>query len=420
MLWWIAAVAAGLLLVAWIIRRQWIHPWLELEHLLRQIERGEQPATFLVSGNRHAWRIGAALEELLLRQQKLDRQLSEDSAEMNSVFGALNDAFVVLDPAQRVQFHNPAFAQLFPERPVVSGTPLLEIVRDADVAKTIRAAFDERQAQTSEVGRGQKIFALAAVPIIDHGNELNGAVVIFHDISELKQTDQIRRDFVANVSHELRTPLSIFRGNLETLLEEENLSHDESRHIFSTMKRHSDRLNRLVEDLLNLARLEAKETRLQVEPIDLAGFFQHLANDWTKRLAQKNLRIDLQLQPGLPPLLADEFRLEQVMHNLLDNAVNYSPSGGMITIKAIARDEQIVLSVSDEGAGIPSQDLPRIFERFYRADKSRSRELGSTGLGLSIVKHIAQLHGGEVAAESAIGKGTTIHVSLPANSSGGL
>lgn len=413
MFWWIATAALFLVVVAWLFRRQWIHPWQELERLVGQITRAEQPRTFLVSGNRYAWRIGTALEAVLNRQQELDRQLMQGNAETDSVFSALTDALVVVDQAQRIQFCNRAFEQLFPGRSIVSGAPLLEVIRDADATDVIQAALVDRKAREAEIIQSKKTFQLAAVPIIDQPGQLNGAVIIFHDITRLKQTDQIRRDFVANVSHELRTPLSIFRGNLETLLEEEHLSPEESRYIFTTMKRHSDRLNRLVEDLLALARLEAKETKLQLAPIDLGAFFHHVANDWTKRVAQKNLRLEMQLPADLPPLVADEFRLEQIMHNLLDNAVNYSPRGGRITMCAEKHDEHVVFSVRDEGAGIPPQDLPRIFERFYRADKARSRELGSTGLGLSIVKHIVQLHRGEVSAESEPGEGTTIFVSLP-------
>jgi two-component system, OmpR family, phosphate regulon sensor histidine kinase PhoR len=417
MLWWIATAALLLVFAAWLFRRQWIHPWKDLERLVMQIARGEQPRTFLVSGNRHAWRIGATLEGLLHRQHQLDRELSQGSAEMNSVFGALTDALLVLDHEQRVQFCNRAFEQLFAAGNVARGRPLLEVVRDADAAEIIAAALAEDNApRAREVSRSGKTFQLAAVPIMDKREQVSGAVVIFHDISHLKQTDQIRRDFVANVSHELRTPLSIFRGNLETLLEEENLSREEARHIFSTMKRHSDRLNRLVEDLLTLTRLEAKEMRLEFAPIDLSAFLHNVANDWAKRLAQKNLRLEVELPENVPPLVADEFRLEQVLHNLLDNAVNYSPEGGRITISAKAGGDQITLSISDEGAGIPGADLPRIFERFYRADKARGREIGSTGLGLSIVKHIAHLHGGDVSAESESGKGTTICVSLPVRS----
>jgi two-component system, OmpR family, phosphate regulon sensor histidine kinase PhoR len=414
MLGWIVAAALILALAAWLIRRQWIHPWKELENLVGQIARGERPSTFLVSGNHHAWRIGATLERLLDRQQELDRQLSQGSAEMNSVFGALTDALLVLDRDQRVQYCNRTFEQLFSAGAIARGIHLLEVLRDADTAEIITAAIAERDARGHEITRSGKTFQLVAVPIMDKADQVNGAVVIFHDISKLKQTDKIRRDFVANVSHELRTPLSIFRGNLETLLDEENLRDEEARQILSTMQRHSDRFNRLVEDLLTLARLESKEMKLDLAPIDLPTFVQKLANDWKKRLAQKHLQLKVELPDELPSLVADEFRLEQVMHNLLDNSVNYSPEGGRITISAAARDRQLELSVSDQGPGISPADLPRIFERFYRVDKSRSRELGSTGLGLAIVKHIAQLHRGDVTAESEVGKGTTIHVSLPA------
>jgi two-component system phosphate regulon sensor histidine kinase PhoR len=408
--WWIAGVVLVLLAGAFYFRRQWIGPWRELEELVGKIARGQRPRTFLVSGNRHAWRIAVALEDLLIRQQHLDQKLSQESAEISAVFAALTDALVVLDASQRVRFGNPAFERLFAG--AQPGRPIGEVVRDADIVETIRAAFEQNDARLLEINRAEKHFQLVAVPIMREREETKGVVVIFHDISRLKQTDEIRRDFVANVSHELRTPLSIFRGNLEALLEDENLGREESRYIYSTMKRHSDRLNRLVEDLLTLARLEAKETTLQVAPLDAAAFLNRVARDWSKRLAKKNLKLAVEAENDLL-LHADEFRLEQVMQNLLDNAMNYSPEGGKITISAAARDAHITFSVSDQGLGIAPDDLPRIFERFYRADKARSRELGSTGLGLSIVKHIAQLHGGEVFAESELGKGTTIYISLP-------
>jgi two-component system phosphate regulon sensor histidine kinase PhoR len=411
MYWWIAGAVLFLLAGAFYFRRQWIGPWQELEELVGKIARGQQPRTFLVSGNHHARRVGLALEDVLIRQQQLDQKLSQESAEISAVFSALIDALVVLDASERVRFGNPAFERLFAR--VQPGTPIGEVVRDADVVETIRAAFEQNDARIREINRAEKHFQLVAVPIMREREEAKGVVAIFHDISRLKQTDEIRRDFVANVSHELRTPLSIFRGNLEALLEDENLGREESRHIYSTMKRHSDRLNRLVEDLLTLARLEAKETTLQVAPVDAAVFLNRVARDWSKRLVKKNLKLEVKAENDLPLLHADEFRLEQVMQNLLDNAMNYSTENGKITISATACDAHITFSVSDQGSGIAPDDLPRIFERFYRADKARSRELGSTGLGLSIVKHIAQLHGGDVSAESELGKGTTIHISLP-------
>src|SRR5436305_2177829 len=179
------------------------------------------------------------------------------------------------------------------------------------------------------------------------------------------------------------------------------------------MKRHSDRLNLLANDLLSLARLESKEANLQLSQINVRDFLEKVTRDWAKRLAAKNLQLELQVPADFPAVRVDERRLEEVVHNLLDNAVKYSHENGRILIQAAAPDQEVALSVHDEGVGIAPADLPRIFERFYRADRARSRELGGTGLGLSIVKHIAQLHGGRVEAESTLGQGTTIRVMLP-------
>jgi two-component system phosphate regulon sensor histidine kinase PhoR len=223
----------------------------------------------------------------------------------------------------------------------------------------------------------------------------------------------MRRDFIANVSHELRTPLSIFRGYLETLLADPRQPPGELLRILEIMERHSDRLNALVDDVLSLARLESRESEIDRAEINLPNFLDGILRDWEKRFAAKKLNAQLDAPANLPSLHADESRLQEIIYNLLDNAVKYSQSGGSITIGAAAVGNQIRLSVKDQGIGIAARDLPRIFERFYRVDKARSRELGGTGLGLSIVKHIVQLHGGRVEAESEPGRGTTISVILP-------
>ena len=183
------------------------------------------------------------------------------------------------------------------------------------------------------------------------------------------------------------------------------------------MERHSNRLNLLVEDVLSLARLEAPGVPLSLTSIRLGVFLRGIMRDWEKKFAAKDLQAELDAPEDLPPLRADEGRLQEIVYNLLDNAVKYSPPGGRVVVRVALEGEEIQLSVSDAGAGIPQRDLPRIFERFYRADKARQRELGGTGLGLSIVKHIAQLHGGRVEAQSEIGRGTTIRVSFPRGSS---
>ena len=415
MLWWTLGIALLLVVTAaFVLQRLYLRPWRELEHLLTRIGRGEQPPTFLLGGITQARRVGLALEQLLARQRELDRQVSKDAAEVRAVLAALTDGLLVVDSSQHILICNPAFEQLYGQSRIATGTALLDIIRDSDVIEPIRAALDQAQARVAEVTAPdrKRQLQLTAVPIMQNG-EASGAVAVFHDISRLKQADEIRRDFVANVSHELRTPLSIFHGNLETLLEPGDLDENETRHIYEVMKRHSDRLNLLVNDLLSLARLESKDANLQLAEIKLRDFLEDVTGDWAKRLAGKNLRLEFEVPDNFPTLRVDERRLEEVVHNLLDNAVKYSHQNGRILIQAGAPDQEVVLSVRDEGVGIAANDLPRIFERFYRADRARSRELGGTGLGLSIVKHIAQLHGGRVEAESTLGRGTTIRVILP-------
>jgi two-component system, OmpR family, phosphate regulon sensor histidine kinase PhoR len=414
--WWVFGIA--LLIVAataFFVYYFCLRPWRELEHLLTGIGHGEQPATFLLSGMAQTRRVGLALEQLLVRQRELDRQVTKDAAEVRAVLAALTDGLLVVDSTQHISICNPAFEKLYGESHIMAGTPLLDVIRDSDVVEPMRAALEEAKPRMAEVlaQDRKRQLQVTAVPIAGQDGKPSGVVAWFQDISQLKQADEIRRDFVANVSHELRTPLSIFHGNLETLLEGGDLDENETRHIYDVLKRHSDRLNLLVNDLLSLARLESKEASLQLSEINLRDFLDEVTRDWTKRLAAKNLRLELQVPENFPVLRADERRLEEVVHNLLDNAVKYSHLNSRILIEGGAPDQEIVLSVSDQGVGVPPADLPRIFERFYRADRARSRELGGTGLGLSIVKHIAQLHGGRVEAESTLGQGTTIRVILP-------
>jgi two-component system phosphate regulon sensor histidine kinase PhoR len=239
-------------------------------------------------------------------------------------------------------------------------------------------------------------------------------MVLFHDITELKKIDQVRRDFVANVSHELRTPLSILRGYIETLLDSPETSREELSRILAVMERHSKRLDLLAEDLLTLAQLESANPNLQLDDVDLSSLFGEVIRDWERKLATKQLKIFVDVSPDLPTIRADRVRLQEALNNLLDNAVNYSGEHGEIRLMAKRRDQEVVLSVSDNGIGISKEDLPRIFERFYRVDKARNaKDIRGTGLGLAIVKHVAQLHGGHVEAESELGKGTIIRVVLP-------
>ena len=405
-----------------VVWRKWVAPWRQIERLVRQIDGSERPRTFLVDGGPEPQRVGLALENIFARQQELGRQIAGRESGTQTILRAMQDGLLVVDKNLRITLVNQAFRKLFGLPEISLATPLLDVVRDATVDRLIEETLRTGKAMQSELNladsktNSERDVEISAVPIKDDANLTTGAVILFHDITQLKQTDKVRRDFVANVSHELRTPLSILRGYIETLLDNPQTSHEELSRILQVMERHSKRLGLLVDDLLSLAQLESRDTDLQLSDVQLAELFESVLRDWGKKLAEKQLKVVVDLSPDARTIRADETRLQEVVYNLLDNAVKYSRENGEVRLRAAQRGPEIVLSVADNGIGIGKNDLPRIFERFYRVDKARSRELGGTGLGLAIVKHIAQLHGGRVEAESKLGRGTTIRVILPNSS----
>ena len=407
----IIASTGALALMAW---RKWIAPWRQVEELVDQIGRGEQPRTFLIHGGAEAQRIGLRIEKIFQDLTQLNKQIAKRESGMQTIFAAMHDALLVVDSKRYVILANETFRKLFALPEISEGTPLLEIVRDATLDRVINDAFDHGGPVRSELTLDGLQIELHAVATKNDAGEITGALVLFHDITELKKMDQIRRDFVANVSHELRTPLSILRGYIETLLDNPKTSREEFSRILGVMERHSKRLDLLAEDLLTLAQLESANPDLQLGKVDLSRFFGEIIRDWEKKLANKHLNMIADVAPELPSICADRARLQEALYNLLDNAVKYSCEHGEIRLHARQRDQQVVLSVGDNGIGISKEDLPRVFERFYRVDKARTAEnIRGTGLGLAIVKHIAQLHGGHVEAESELGKGTTICMVLP-------
>jgi two-component system phosphate regulon sensor histidine kinase PhoR len=417
---WLAFIAliAAALAIGFAVWRKWIAPWKDVDELADAIVQRRAPRKFLVSGNPHARRIGLALENLTDRRRELEDRVRENELSVQAVFGAMLDGLVVVDDLRRVRLMNREFRRVFDVDENVAGGTLLELIRHASVDRLVMEAIRSRhpQRESIQLSRGAnegREMEVSAVPLGENSAQMEGAVVLFRDVTHVRQVEEMRRDFVANVSHELRTPLSIFRGYLETLLDDPHQPPGELLRILEIMERHSDRLNALVEDVLSLARLESPGAELDLAEVDLPELLHSIMRDWEKRFAAKQLKSHLNFPGNLPLLQADESRLQEVIYNLLDNAVKYSQPGGTVFLRAEIDGERVRISVADQGVGIPEADLPRIFERFYRADKARSRELGGTGLGLSIVKHIVQLHGGTVEAESEPGKGTTISVLLP-------
>jgi two-component system phosphate regulon sensor histidine kinase PhoR len=249
-----------------------------------------------------------------------------------------------------------------------------------------------------------------------------GAVLVLRDVTELRRLEVVRRDFVANVSHELRTPLTAIKGYAETLLGPAGDDRETARRFLGVIDRHSERLGRLIDDLLTLSNLELGRTSLRLAPVLIGPAIEDVLQILAARSAQSKVECSAAIAPGTPAVLADGDRLRQVLINLIDNAIKYTPAGGHVSVSAAAingkpgRPAQVDIVVEDTGIGIPAQDLPRLTERFFRVDKARSRELGGTGLGLAIVKHIVQAHSGTLTIDSTLGAGTRVRVTLPAAS----
>jgi len=400
--------------IAIVVWRKWIAPWDQLELVITQIGRGERPRTFLMEGSVPAQRIGFQLEKIVNELEQLQKQIAKRESGMQTIFSAMHDALLVVDSSRQVILTNQTFRKLFDAPEISVATPMLEIVRDPTLDQLLTDALRGDGPVRCELTLDASQVELHAVATKNEPGETTGALVLFHDITELKRIDQVRRDFVANVSHELRTPLSILRGYIETLLDSPKTPREELTRILRVMERHSKRLDLLAEDLLTLAQLESGNPNLQMGTLDLSSFFPEMIRDWEKKLKTKRLSFVVDVPSELSPICVDRTRLQEALYNLLDNAVKYSRERGEIRLSARQNDGEIELIVSDQGIGISKEDLPRIFERFYRADKARSPDkVRGTGLGLAIVKHVAQLHGGRVEADSELGKGTTIRVLLP-------
>jgi two-component system phosphate regulon sensor histidine kinase PhoR len=350
--------------------------------------------------------------------QRLQRKARDSDENFRSILASMAEGMVAVDRRRVIQLANPSLLRMFALKQEPVGQSVLSALRLPLLETMMRTAIEEGTPQQEETSvqlvpaQGPVHLIISTLPMGEAGNPY-GAVTVIRDISRLRELEEMRREFVANVSHELRTPLAIFHGYLETLLDSPEMPREELLPILKVMQKHSVRLNALVEDLLTLTRLESRRDPLTREPADLAEFFATIAGEWAARVSRKKVSIRVEVDPALPPVSIDAHRFRQVLDNLLDNAVKYSPPDGVVTLRATAHDTFAKIEVEDEGGGIPPADVPRIFERFYRADKARSRELGGTGLGLSIVKHIIQAHGGTVAAASTYGKGTTITLTIP-------
>jgi two-component system phosphate regulon sensor histidine kinase PhoR len=358
--------------------------------------------------------LAVSLNETAARLDRTIRTLTEERNLSSAILGSMVEGVAVVNASERLLFANAGFAQILGlDVPPQSGSALVEVVRQTELLEAVRDVLKGELRVETEIVTGtlrQHFFAVTVAAV--RAADTSGAVIVLHDITELRKLERVRRDFVANVSHEFKTPLTAIQGFAETLLAGAIDDPQNRLRFLEIILEHSRRLARLTDDLLKLSKMDADRLELEIRRLSVSQFVESCIETTQRTAAEKDLRISVNLQQPLPDIAADR-RLAEVLQNLLDNAMQYTPAGGQIMVGASADAAEVTFTVSDTGIGIPQADQSRIFERFYRVDVARSREVGGTGLGLSIAKHLVEAHGGRIWVESDVGQGSQFHFTVP-------
>jgi len=359
--------------------------------------------------------LAVSLNETAVRLDRSIRTLTEERNLSAAILGSMVEGVAVVNASERLVFANQGFAEILElDAPPQSGRGLVEVVRQTELLEAVREVLKGAPRVEAEISTGtlrQRFFAATVASV--RATENSGAVIVLHNITALRKLERIRRDFVANVTHEFKTPLTSIQGFAETLLAGAINDPQNRMRFLEIILEHARRLARLTDDLLELSKMDADRLDLEISRLNVPQFVQTCVETTQRPAAEKDLRISVNLQEQLPDIAADRRRLAEVLQNLLDNAVQYTPSGGQIMVSASSDGSEVTFTVTDTGIGIPQVDQPRIFERFYRVDVARSREVGGTGLGLSIAKHLVEVHGGRIWVESEVGQGSQFHFTVP-------
>ena len=391
-------------------------PLSEIADMTRRIARGDFSKKALTRSSDEIGNIATSLNYMADEIKEKMAGLSSEKTKLEAVVSGMFEGVILTNAKGDIVLANPAIRKFFAVDLLHKGKIPIEVIRNSAIHDIVDMVLKKKQRFTTKElvinVPEEKVIQINGVPVVEEG-KLEGAILVFHDITELRRLERMRQDFVANVSHELRTPIASIKGYAETLLGGAINDKANAKDFVEIIYRDSERLAQLISDLLDLSGIESGKMKMAIVPLDVRNILERAIKIMDKQAKDKELSINLNLKDVLPRILADEARMLQVLINLLDNSVKYTMSGGTITVSAQPKGRYIQIDISDTGIGIPDKDMPRIFERFYRVDKARSRELGGTGLGLSIVKHIVQSHKGEVWVKSAVGKGSTFSFIIP-------
>lgn len=413
----IALVIASI--ISLIISLTITRPLQEMTKVSQKISKGDFSKKLKINSQDE---IGQLADSLNLMSEELEnkiRIIGEDKDKMEVVLSSVIEGIAAIDKEGRIILFNHALENMIDcSSDRVLGKFHWEIIRNNQLNELLKETLQKGQALTREItlfSPQEKIFHASANPLSEK-NKVWGAVVVLNDITEIKKLEKMRSEFVANVSHELRTPLTSIQGFVETLKEGAINEPEKAQYFLKIIEKQSNRLNNLIGELLQLSKIESQEIAMNLQSINLRDLIDKIISEFKKKIEQKDHKIKINISPQLSLIKADPEQIEVVFRNLLDNAVKYTPDGGEIYISALEKSKNIYIEVADNGIGISAEHLPRIFERFYRANKDRSRKLGGTGLGLAIVKHIVQAHQGTIGVESKPGKGSKFFFTFPKNS----
>lgn len=355
------------------------------------------------------------VQELNGRLKNALERLEMERARLETTFSGMVEGVLLTDARGDILHTNPAFREMFGLAREVEGRSALEVLASVASDDAIRKVIQTGEPAQREIEfekPKRRVFQVNFSPLRRDG-KLSGVVSVFHDLTEIRRLEEVRRDFVANLSHELKTPLTAIRGFSETLLEESGDHPPESRRAIEVIFRHATELSHLMENLLNLSQIESGREELRLEEISVRPFVDQLLERFSMQARTKGIELLNKILDDTPSLKADPAKLNQILSNLIDNAVKYTPEGGKVWIRCQKGERGFCIEVEDTGPGIPTKEQERVFERFYRVDKARSRDSGGSGLGLAIVKHLVGLHGGDIAVESQPGQGSRFKISFP-------
>jgi two-component system phosphate regulon sensor histidine kinase PhoR len=403
----------------WIILRWSAHPLEEMTRAAESIANGRMDLKVRERSEDEIGQLAKAFNAMTRKLSSTFDQLKNDKNEIEAVLSSMVEHVIAVDASGKVIFINPAAEKLFGIRgDNVRGRPFMEAVRQAAVSEILKSVMGDDTERFEEIRLilpEERFFEARAVPMQGVRSERRYLLVL-HDVTRIRKLEQVRREFVSNVSHELKTPLTSIQGYAETLLAGALADSKHNRDFVDTIFKEADRLNRLVNDLLDLASIESGRKKPQITEFELAAVVNEVHGMARSRTEKTGVRIENRVPPAFL-IQADKDQMKQLLLNLIDNAVKFNLPNGSVAVESSESPEAVTFSIKDTGIGIPEKDLPRIFERFYRIDKSHSREIEGTGLGLAIVKHIVEAHGGSIRAESVPGSGSNFTITLPKNHS---